>query len=252
MLRPNRVKEKIQRGELCYGISVSWASPDLVEFLGLSGFDWIFIDAEHAAIGPESLAEIVRACYLHNMVPFYRVPENNPALILSALETGVLGIIVPHVKTADEARAIVQAVRYPPHGTRGAGSGTRPANYGLTQTPAEYFEWANNNIMTYLNIEDPEGMQNLDEILAVDGIDIIGIGDGDLALIMGYPGQRNHPEVAKVVKEAEKKILASNIVLSKIAGDAAGREIAVESGALMTLGSVPALLTPSIKSLMGK
>lgn len=249
-MRPNRVKQKIERGERAYGVAVSWASPDLLEFLGYAGFEWVFIDAEHGAIGREACAELVRACYLSGLVPAVRIPDKSPSTILNYLETGVMGIIVPHTRTADEARAVVEAVRYQPLGKRGAGSSTRPANYGFTQTAQEYFAWANENIFIDINIEETEGVENLDEILAVDGVDVVGVGSGDLAMDMGYLGQKDHPEVDKVVQEAEAKIAASGKVLDAVVGDAAGVRNAEAIGARLIAVGVEGLLKTAIRTVL--
>lgn len=202
----NRLKEKIARGETATGVLVAWPSPELVEFCGYLGFDWVFIDAEHGYIGRETCAAMVRACDVSGIVPLVRVPENNASTILGYLETGAMGVIVPHVSTAEAARAAVEAVKYGPLGARGAGSSTRPANYGLTQTSTEYFQRANDQVMLYVMIEDMAGVENLDEILSVDGIDIVAFGPGDFAMSIGYPGQPGHPEVQKIISEARERI----------------------------------------------
>jgi len=124
----NPVLKRIKSGEVCHGVYISWPCPDLVEFCGHLGFSWAFIDAEHGSIGRETCENLVRACNIVGMVPIVRVPENNRAVILSYLETGALGIIAPHVNTAADALALVEAVKYAPLGKRGAGSGSRAAN----------------------------------------------------------------------------------------------------------------------------
>lgn len=246
----NQVRRKIKQGEPALGVFVGWPSPDLVEFCGHLGFDWAFIDAEHGSIGRESCELLVRACQLTGMTPIVRVPENNVGVILSYLEAGALGIIVPHINSAADAQAAVGAVKYNPLGRRGAGSTTRVANYGLTQTPTEYFQQANDETMVIALVEEIEGVRNLDEILEVDGLDVVGIGPGDLAMTLGFPGQINHPEVRKLVEEAEEKIVASGKVLDAVVGDAAGAQAALARGALLIAVSSGALLGAAGRSYL--
>jgi 2-keto-3-deoxy-L-rhamnonate aldolase RhmA len=238
----NPVKKKLAQGEVVHGILLPWSSPDVVEFCGHLGFEWVFIDAEHSPIGLPECTELVRACNVVGLVPVVRVPENNQATILGYLETGAMGIIAPHINTAADAQALVDAVRYSPLGKRGAGSGTRAANFGVTQTAPEYFQRANEVTMVSALVEEEEGVRNLDEILAVEGVDAVGIGAGDLAMSMGLPGQADHPDVQKLVDDAEARILASGKVLDAVVRDAAGARLAVARGAQMVAVSVAALL----------
>jgi 4-hydroxy-2-oxoheptanedioate aldolase len=238
----NPVKKKIERGEAAYGIMVAWPSPDIIEFCGHLGFEYVFIDGEHGSIGRETCEALVRACNLVGMVPIVRVPENNPTTILSYLETGALGIIVPHVNTAAEARAVVNAVKYNPIGKRGAGSTTRVANYGLTQTPSEYFRRANEELLAIALVEEITGYRNLEEILAVEGLDAVSTGPGDLAMSMGLPGQSGHPEVQKLNDEAEARIAASSKVLNVTVKDGAEARASRLRGARLIEVNVPNFL----------
>jgi 4-hydroxy-2-oxoheptanedioate aldolase len=217
-MQTNKVKHKIAQGETANGFIINWPSSELVEFYGHLGFDFAWIDCEHGYIGLEKVAEMCRACELTGMAPFVRVPENNAATILGYLECGAMGIIVPHVSTGEAARAAADAVRYTPLGNRGGFSSSRPANYGVTQTTAEYYERINAELLVYVMIEDMEGVENLDDILAVEGVDVVAFGPGDFAMSMGYPGQLNHPEVKKVREAAQARIDAVKPTNLRVAG----------------------------------
>lgn len=217
-MRTNKVKQLMAQGETAHGFIINWPSSELVEFYGHLGFDFAWIDCEHGYIGLEKVAEMCRACEVTGMTPFVRVPENNASTILGYLECGALGIIVPHVSTGEEAQAAADAVRYTPLGNRGGFSSSRPANYGVTQTTAEYYERVNAEMLLYVMIEDMEGVNNLDDILAVEGVDIVAFGPGDFAMSMGYPGQLNHPEVKKVKDAAQERINAVKPSRLRIAG----------------------------------
>ncbi|MGD9998464.1 MAG: HpcH/HpaI aldolase/citrate lyase family protein [Acidimicrobiia bacterium] len=219
----NGVKARAARGERSYGVLFPWVAPDLVELFGHAGFDWLFIDAEHGCIGRESCEILVRACNVVGMTPIVRVPEAREPVILSYLEAGALGLIVPHINTADDAREAVAATQYGPAGHRGACSTSRIANYGVTQTPNEYFAAANNEITVIALIEEKEGLDNLDQILAVEGLFGVSIGPGDLAMSMGLPGQIDHPDVQRAVQDAQRRVVASGKVLSTCIADASGK-----------------------------
>jgi 4-hydroxy-2-oxoheptanedioate aldolase len=248
----NPVKKKIDEGEVAYGFYLHWPCPDIVEFAGHLGFEWVFIDAEHGPIGPRECTELIRACNVVGLVPIVRVPENNQATILGYLETGAMGIIAPHVNTASDAQALVDAVKYSPMGKRGAGSGTRAANFGVTQTANEYFRRTNEVTIVSALVEEEAGVRNLDEILAVEGVDVVGIGAGDLAMSMGLPGQANHPDVRKMVDDAEARIAASCKVLDAVVGDAAGARQAVARGARLVAVGIPALLGSAGQSFLAQ
>jgi 4-hydroxy-2-oxoheptanedioate aldolase len=139
------------------------------------------------------------------------------------------------------ARAAGAAVKYSPLGMRGAGSGTRAANFGLTQTAAEYFRKANEETFVSALVEESEGIRNLDAIMAVEGVDAVGIGAGDLSMSMGLPGQAGHPDVKKVVVEAEARVVAAGKIMDSVVRDAAdardyaargSRMIAIQASAL--------------------
>jgi len=145
--------------------------------------------------------------------------------MLGYLETGAFSVLVPHINSARDARAAVRAGCYPPRGTRGAGSGSRSANFGLTQTAAEYFDQAGRAALVVPQIEDVEAVEHLDEILAVPELEAVFVGPGDLSASMGYPGQSGHPEVRAVVDTVISKAKAA----SKLVGTTAGTPAAVKA-----------------------
>lgn len=195
MLAENRLRARLRAGERAVGIMLTINSPDLVEFFGFFDFDFAFLDAEHGVIGVETAKNLVRACNATGMAPLIRVPKNDPAVILGFLEAGAQGIIVPHCIGPEDIEAAVAACRYPPIGRRGGFSGSRPANYGLTQGAADYYEWADREIMVCPQIEDAPALDQLDAMMQVPGVDMFVIGPGDLGLSMGLRGQWFHPDV---------------------------------------------------------
>lgn len=248
----NRFKESIQAGQPVFGFYLHFPSPELVEFMGHAGFDYVFIDAEHFAFGLETTQALVRAANLMDMTPIARVPKNDPELILGYLETGVLGIIVPHTNTPDDAQAAVQAIKYQPLGHRGAGSSSRAANYGLTQTAPEYFEEANRRTLVIALVEEKEGIVNLPQILTVEGVDAVNIGSGDLAMSLGYPGQANHRQVRPLVEQARVQIKASGKALGATVSTAEAAREALADGALFITLSLGKLLGQTVRGFLSQ
>lgn len=202
------MKQLIISGKPAFGVSLQFASPDLVEMIGELGFDWVMLDAEHGSITPDNIGPMVMAAELHGITPLVRPEKNDPAVINKYLDRGVMGVQVPHVNTADEARAVVEACRFHPEGKRGLGGG-RMADFGFGVATSEYVKEANAQMLVCVQIEDVEAVENLDDILAVDGVDVFFIGPTDLAQSLGYPGQNSHPEVQKVVTETFDRIHAA-------------------------------------------
>ncbi len=208
------MKDKIRSGRLALGVSVMIPAPQIVEMLGRLGFDWVLIDCEHGTISRESVVTMAMAAEVGGITPIARPGSNSDEAILQVLECGVLGVQVPHVNTAAEARRVVAAVKYHPLGSRGLAAGTRPAGYGYGGSPAEYVEEANAQTLVCVQIEEKTALDHLDEMLTVPGIDVFFVGPSDLAQSMGYPGRPDAPEVRAVVDRAIARIAASG----KVAG----------------------------------
>ena len=134
-----------------------------------------------------------------------------------------MGVQVPHVNTAEDARAVVAAVKYHPLGTRGLAAGTRPANYGIGLTAAEYVEQVNRETLVCVQLEEAEALRNIDAILEVEGIDVFFVGPSDLSQSMGYPGRTDTPEVQAAIREAFATIVAAG----KVPGSAGSNEAMV-------------------------
>ena len=137
----------------------------------------------------------MRASELSGIAPIVRPVANKPEIIAPFLDRGAWGVQIPHVNTADEARAAVDAVKYYPEGHRGIFSRSRPAGYGFSGSTGDYVAEANRNTLVCLMLEEVEAIENLESMVQVDGVDVFFIGSGDLSQSMGVPGQQTHPEV---------------------------------------------------------
>ena len=205
-MRENTLKKRLYAGKAAFGVMCTFPSPPVVEMLGHLGFDWVLLDNEHGSITVDTAEACIMAAELSGIAPIVRPAGNKPELISPFLDRGAWGVQVPHVNTADEARAVVDAVKYSPKGHRGIFSGGRPARYGLSGTTAEYASEANRQTLVCIMIEEVEAIENLPELVKVPEIDVYFIGSGDLSQSMGYTGQQAHPEVQKLMERGVKTI----------------------------------------------
>ena len=203
------MKAKLAAGEPAFGVSVMFPSPPVVEMLGALGFDWVLLDCEHGSLTPESVELMAMAAAASGMTPVARPMTKSAEHIAQVLDRGVLGVQVPHVITADDARSVVQAVKYHPLGRRGLAAGTRSANYDAHGSMAEYVRAANEATLIAAQIEDEAALANLDAILAVEGIDVFFIGPSDLSQSMGHPGNPRAAPVAEAIDAAVRRIRAA-------------------------------------------
>ncbi len=199
-MRTNWVREKIRAGQPTIGCFMGLGSPNLAELLAHAGYDWLVIETEHNALDSAQIEHMLMAINGTDAIPIVRIPSANPVFIQRALDIGGMGVLVPMVKTADEAEAIVAATRYPPQGTRGWGP-LRASQY--TVDNEDYFNRANDNILVFLLVETKEAVGNLEAIAAVPGVDVLYIGMWDLCLSLGLnPLHMPHPETDAVIERA--------------------------------------------------
>ena len=200
--RKNNIFEKNRHGKKGLGIGLVFPSVEAVELIGmLGGFDFVNLDGEHGLFSPESIDAMVRVADGYGLTTTARVPGRVPAVINQFLDRGVIGILGPHVETAAEAKALVDACRFTPEGERswGGGRGTFYNDPRLIGQPGiqrtEYMEQANKEMLVMCQLESALSFQNIEEILAVEGMDSFSWGTNDLAQSMGYPGRPDHPDV---------------------------------------------------------
>lgn len=200
------LKEKLKRNELTIGSWLTIPHQSVVEILGSAGFEWLTLDIEHAAIDYESIFNLIGHIQGNGMQALVRVSKNEEVVIKRVLDAGADGIIVPMVKSKEDAIEAVNYAKYPPVGKRGVGL-NRAQKYGTAFK--SYQEWVSDNITIIAQIEHIEAVNNLEEILSVKGIDGIIIGPYDLSASMGYPGQYERDDVKKAldrVDEVVKKV----------------------------------------------
>ena len=191
------LKYRLRSGQLTLG---SWITVDneiVAEIMARQGFDWLTIDIEHSAIEFGMVQRLVRTIELNGCIPLVRVGENDANLIKRVMDTGAHGVIVPMVKTAEDARRAVSAVRYPPQGERGVGL-SRAQGYGRSFD--KYRQWLAKESVVIAIIEHVDAIDNLEDILSVEGIDATMIGPYDLSGSMGHPGEFTRKDVQAVIR----------------------------------------------------
>lgn len=199
---PNRMKRALAAGKVTLGATITTGSPILAELLSRVGFDWLWLETEHTTTSEQAVLAMLQATNGADVSTIVRVPWNDATLIKRAVDAGPDGILVPQVNTAVEATAAVRAMKYPPLGERGAGL-ARAQAWGLAM--GEYYGSANDEVVTLLMIEHILGVENIDEILAVPGVDGVMIGSLDLSGSMNLLGQTDHPDV----EAATQRVLAA-------------------------------------------
>ncbi|ABF62435.1 2-dehydro-3-deoxyglucarate aldolase (plasmid) [Ruegeria sp. TM1040] len=203
----NRFKEALKDGQRQIGCWCSFGEAVTTEVMGTAGFDWLVVDGEHAPNDIRSIRDQLVALATSPAEPVVRVPIGEAWIIKQVLDAGAQTVLVPMVETAEQAAELVRACHYPPHGTRGVGAaGARATRFGTTP---DYIATADAQICVLLQVENRKGIENLDHILAVEGIDGIFIGPADLSTDMGHQGNSAHPEVRAVIADAISRIKAA-------------------------------------------
>ena len=200
----NRLKERLADKKYIVGPFLKLPSPAVVEIMGIAGFDYVIIDCEHGPLNILAAEDMVRAAHLAGISAVIRVGENNAGMISRALDIGADAVQVPQICSKKDAEDLLQAAKYFPAGERGVCRYVRAAKYSAVEKN-EYFKKANQESMVIIHIEGQEGINNLDEIISVDGIDIVFIGPYDLSQSLGLPGQVNHPLVEEKMRAVVEK-----------------------------------------------
>ncbi len=210
----NKMKTKLASGQPVFGVSLMIPSPQIVEMAGRLGFDWVLLDFEHGAISVETLQAMVMAAEAAGITPVARPAGHSEEELARLLDAGVLGVQVPQVDTAEQAAAVVAAVKFHPLGQRGLAVGTRAAHYGIGLSQAEFAAQANRETLVCVQLEGREALENLEAICAVDGVDVVFVGPSDLSQALGFPGQHDAPVVQQTMRQAFSRIVAAG----KVAG----------------------------------
>jgi 2-keto-3-deoxy-L-rhamnonate aldolase RhmA len=203
MLKTNKVtlKSKLKKQQTTIGSWITLAHPAIAEIMANAGFDWLAVDLEHSAIGIREAVNLIRVIDLCGAAPLVRLSSNDSVQIKRVMDAGAHGVIVPMVNSAGDAEKAVDAVYYPPIGRRGVGL-ARAQGYGPGF--AQYLNWLTHEAVVIVQIEHIEAANNLEGILAVEGVDGFIVGPYDLSASLGVAGQFDHPLMKKAMEQIEK------------------------------------------------
>ncbi len=228
-MKAERLRQALASREVVYGTWVQTPSPEVVEILGWSGWDFVILDLEHGPYGVETLPQLIRAAEASEAAPLVRVPLSAPQDVGKALDLGAVGIVSPGVTSADAGTSAVRLTRFPPHGSRGASPSTRQLHYSAVPFPTLTAETAPQPLIV-LQVEARLATTDLGGILDIDGIGVIFIGPYDLSTSLGLPGQFDHPTVRQAISEIVTRAAERGIGVGIWVPDAKSARFWVEQG----------------------
>lgn len=239
-LKRDHIRARLDNGEDAIGIWVQTGGVAVVEIAGAVGLDFVLIDGEHGSFGFDHAVTLIRTAEAAGLMPMVRVPGSGPGELGRYLDAGASGLLVPQVRSAKHASAIVSAMKYQtetfPNGTRGACPITRATAYGSPGWE-EYAERANRNGLVWILLESPEALDDLAAILEVPGIDGIMLGTHDLAVAMGCNGDRGHPDVLAKLEGVVARIRSKGIEVIGSLDDSSPAAAAAHHARLAAEGS---------------
>jgi 4-hydroxy-2-oxoheptanedioate aldolase len=212
------LRARLQAGETAIATFIQTPSPVVCEFTGRLGFDALCVEAEHSAMDRAEVQSLVAAIELTPAEALVRVQANEQAAIAAALDAGAAGVIVPRVSSGEDAAAAVSAARFPPRGERGIGP-CRAAGYGAGA--AAYVDAAADGTLLAVQVETRRAIDRLDELLAVDGVDLVFVGPNDLALSLGLDQGAADPRLVDVITDVLTRARAAGRTTGIFAGSAA-------------------------------
>jgi 4-hydroxy-2-oxoheptanedioate aldolase len=252
-MRTNHVKEKLKRGEPALGAWLSLPSVPSARIMARLGFDWLVVDMEHSAQNPVLMADMVATIAdAGTCAPIVRVPVNSVEWFKWALDGGAWGVVVPMVNSREEAQRAVECTKYPPLGARSIGGTFGPYGFGITNWP-EYARTANDEILVIIQIESRQGLQQLDEILSVPGIDVAFVGPNDLHAQIGLTPSSDGAEpefmeaLERIKAAAHKYHLATGIFSDN--GEAAAARVRQGFQMISAATDISSLISAATRNL---
>jgi 4-hydroxy-2-oxoheptanedioate aldolase len=247
---PNAFKRALKAGKPQIGLWSSLSSHYTVEVIAGAGFDWILLDCEHSPNDLESLLAQLQAAAPYPSHPVVRVPWNDMVNMKRVLDIGAQSLLVPYVSNAEEAKAAVSYVRYPPAGVRGVAGTTRATRFGRVK---DYAKRAHEEVCLLLQVETQGALDNIEAICAVDGVDGVFIGPADLHASLGYTGEIANPKVKPLIDEAIRRIRKCGKAPGILTPNEADAKHWLECGALfVAVGADVGILARGAEALAAK
>ena len=236
----NNFKSGLKTSQTQFGLWLGLGETFSAEICAGAGFDWLLIDAEHGPNDLRSVLSQLQAIAPYASQPVVRPPQGDHVLIKQLLETGVQTLLIPMVESAEQAKGLVEAMRYPPAGIRGVGSAlARASRWGRIDN---YADEANEQMCLLVQVETRRGYENLEAITAVDGVNGVFFGSADLAASYGYLGQSTHPEIVAAIQTGLQKVSAAGKAGGVLCSDKELNEKYISAGASFVAVGVDALL----------
>lgn len=227
--------EKTRLTEPLRGTFLSLGSPLLARMAAQLGFDWVLIDLEHGACTESDLQAMLLAVEGTRCAPVVRVVSNDQDSIKRALDLGAAGVMIPYISTAEEATKAVAFTRYPPHGCRGAANSTIATEFGLIAD--EYHANINERTTVILQIETAEAVTNIEQIIAVDGVDVVFVGPLDLSYNLGCPKQFDHPDFIAALQQVLHACQCSGTTVGILSSEENARQHLEQGFTFLAVGS---------------
>jgi 2-keto-3-deoxy-L-rhamnonate aldolase RhmA len=250
-MRENPVKRKLQSGEPSFGV-LAWefVTPGLPVVLEMGGAEFCIFDMEHSGLSLETMKGLIRWCRGTSVVPLVRVPSHEYRYVAGALDIGAQGLMIPMVESAEQAREVVAWAKYAPQGKRGTAFGCAHDDYrgGGAAAVVDTMRRANDEGLLLFQIETVTGVERVEEIVAVDGVDVAWVGHGDLSVSMGLPYQFDHPDhVAAVDRVAAAARDAGKAAGRMVTDVATGRQLLERGYRMLAYGPETTLLARAVR-----
>lgn len=247
----NSFKRALNAGQLQLGAFMALADATTAELMANTDFDWLVIDGEHGPNDINSITRQLQSLAAYPVKPVVRLKDHNVANIKQALDIGAQTLLIPMVESSGQATQLVKAIQYAPKGVRGLGGGlTRATRWGAI---TDYLHKAEEEICLVLQIESPEGIEELEGIALTEGVDAVFIGPADLAASMGYLGQPGHPDVCLAVEQAIEKVHTLGKPVGVFCGEPLQAKRYREIGAsFFLIGADTMLLKTAADQLVGR
>ena len=243
----NRLKTQLAQGIPQFGLWQSLAHPYTAEICAAAGFDWLLFDGEHAPNTLATLLSQLQAVAAYPVEPVARPPAGDPAIIKQYLDIGFRSLLIPMVGSVEQAELLVSATRYPPTGIRGVAGMTRASGFGATP---DYLAKAHEDTCLILQIENRAGLEAIEEIAALPGVDAIFIGPSDLAAALGHLGDAGHPDVQSAIAQAIAAVRRAGKPVGIFATSVeSARNYAAAGAGLVSVGSDIGLLSNGARAL---
>jgi 2-dehydro-3-deoxyglucarate aldolase len=255
-MKPNRIKNVLKSGGVALGFGVLTFSPGVIEVAGRAGVDFIWLDLEHSGISPYdsvSMENMVRTIENLGLVAIVRSPENNESMIGKILDAGVHSILVPGINSKDETIRMVAAAKYRTKGFSSVRGAPVSRASGWVAPDIAFVEGSDSQLMVGATIESKEGVQNLDEILSVNGLDYIFVGPADLSLSLGFPFETTHATVKEYIAKIRNSCLRKGMPVGIAAPDVEAAKNAISDGfRIIRIGVDLPMISKTLTSLVNE